>query len=350
MMQKDQQAAVPEILPCPVTSDELPEALHIYFGENRRGEHFINPWTEPLSDRFADFLRWRRSANPFAREKRQRPSIEVLSHPSTRYLKLPEGGRIAWLGHASVLAQVGRLSVLIDPVLGRIGGLLPRKARAPMRVDELPEIQAVLISHGHYDHLCRGSLRALARRFGDELLFITPLGLSRYLPSSCRRRLELDWWQGLELQGTEVHLVPAQHWHKRGPFDTNKALWGGWVVRGPCSLYHSGDTGYFGGFEAIGRVFPGLDLAVLPLGAYEPRWFMKPQHMNPRESLQALLDLGAERMLAMHWGTFDLSDEPLDHGRQILNSALTELGLTAERVEVLAHGASIPIQTTRKQP
>ena len=343
-MNSSMSVGLPATRTCPVGASDLPEELRIYFAEHKRGEHFFNPWTEPLEARFGDFLRWRTSRNPWARAKRKAPRPDVLDDAAGHFFSQPSVGRIAWLGHASLLIQLDSLCILIDPILGRIGGVIPRKAPAPMKLEELPEIDVVLISHGHYDHLDGGSLKALSRRFGDKLLFVTPLGLSRALPARCSRRLELDWWQSIELSGTEVHLVPAQHWHKRTFSDTNKALWGGWIVRGSSTVYHSGDTGYFGGFSAIGHRFPGIDVASLPIGAYEPRWFMKPQHMNPSESIQAMQDLGAARMIAMHWGTFDLSDEPLDEGTRAVQQAMDVAKLAARRVHVLPHGGSLALQ------
>jgi len=337
---------LPTARACSIEPSELPGELRPYFAEHKQGDRFFNPWEEPLTERFKEFIRWRTSRNPWAREKRNTAPARVLEDAAEQFRKLPERGRVAWLGHASLLVQIDGLCALIDPILGRIGGVMPRKARAPMRAADLPRVDVVLLSHGHYDHLDTGSLRALSKRFGEELLFVTPLGLSKYLPGRCRRRVELDWWESIELDGVEIHLVPAQHWHKRTFADTNKALWGGWVVRGSSTVYHSGDTGYFGGFSAIGHRFPGIDIASLPIGAYEPRWFMKPQHMNPAESVQALAELGAKRMLAMHWGTFDLSDEPLDEGTRALEQALLAAEFAPERALVLPHGGSLPLART----
>jgi L-ascorbate metabolism protein UlaG (beta-lactamase superfamily) len=139
-----------------------------------------------------------------------------------------------------------------------------------------------------------------------------------------------------------VCLVPAQHWHRRGLFDDNRALWGGYVVRGTRAVYHSGDTGYFDGFHAIGRAFPSIDVALLPLGAYEPRWFMSTQHMAPEQSAQAFLDLGAAQFVGMHWGTFDLSDESVDDGPRLLARVVEEdARVDPRRFHVLRHGGSL---------
>lgn len=302
---------------------------------------FTNPWPAQVPPRTADLLRWQAGRKPFKAAKRRPPRLPCAPDPAAAWQALPGGARVQWLGHASILVEVDGTTVLVDPLFGR-AALAPRAAPAPLRPEELPPVDAVLLTHGHYDHTDSGSLRSLVARFGPDLPFLVPAGLGRSLPSACRRVVELSWWQQVGVGGVACTLVPAQHWHRRGPLDANKALWGGWVVAGSRSLYHSGDTGAFGGFRTIGRVFPKLDVAVLPLGAYEPRWFMGPQHMAPEESVQAFLDLGAQLFLGMHWGTFDLTDEPLEHGAfELLPRIVAERELDPARLHVLAHGGAL---------
>lgn len=324
----------------------LPDGISedpVWTGTHQRRGVFFNPWRdEPLQGPM-DLLRWQLSSNPFAADKRACAPPQTIPHALSRWQELGEGGRVLWLGHASFLVEIDGVRVLIDPVFGRAGRLMPRLNTAPVGVAELPSVHAVAVTHGHYDHLDAASLGALARRHPD-LLFVVPLGLGRALPRRCRRVVELDWWQRVRVEGVDIALVPAQHWHRRGPFDANRALWGGYVVRGTRSVYHSGDTGWFDGFGVIGRVFPGLDVALLPMGAYEPRWFMNPQHMPPEASVRAFVDLGARHMLAMHWGTFDLTDEPYDHGpRVLLPAQVAEAGLAGERVHVVAPGGGLDL-------
>jgi L-ascorbate metabolism protein UlaG (beta-lactamase superfamily) len=155
----------------------------------------------------------------------------------------------------------------------------------------------------------------------------------------------LDWWGSTKVGAVTVHFVPAQHWSRRGLNDVNETLWGGFVVEGSSArVYHSGDTAYFEGFQEIGRRFPGLDAAMLPIGAYDPEWFMEKQHMNPEQAVRAYEDLGARRFLAMHWGTFKLTDEPLDEPPQRLDAEWSRRQLPREPLHVLAVGESLAVR------
>ena len=243
--------------------------------------------------------------------------------------------RLTWLGHASWLVQVDGVSLLIDPVFSkRISGFVPRNVAAPLQAAELPRIDATLITHSHYDHYDRPSVNAAKAR----VITGTGLGAAMDLPAT-----ELGWWDTERVSDTvRVTFVPAQHWSRRGLFDTNETLWGGFIVEGKAALvYHSGDTAYFEGFAEIGRRFPGIDAALLPIGAYDPPWFMETQHMNPEQAVQAFLDLKAARFVAMHWGTFKLTDEPLDEPPQRLRSEWQRRDLPQGALHIPAVGATL---------
>jgi len=317
---------------------DLPEALGVYFDSPASGAGFRNPWGVNNDKGFLDVLKWQAAANPWKGAKRGRPVADVVPHAAAAYDDLADG-RISWLGHASVLTTIDGVTALIDPVLGSVFPAIRRLAPAAWSVADLPHIDAVLISHGHYDHLDGATVRRVADRF-PEALFVTPKGLGRSLPRACRSVVELTWWEAAVVRGVELCLVPAQHWHRRGLADMNRALWGGWVVRGSRSVYHSGDTGFFGGFEAVGRAFPSLDVAVLPIGAWAPRWFMSTQHMDPDGTVEAFRLLGAKRCMAMHWGTFDLTDEPADEGPRELAAAIARADADADAFHVVPHGHS----------
>jgi len=259
------------------------------------------------------------------------PDVELLRRPPL------EGLRVTWLGHASWLVQGAGTSVLVDPVLGpRISGFIRRNAGPGLSAEQLPPIDACLVSHNHYDHLDLPTLRAV--------------GAPVVAGSGTRPNLkelpctELAWWERLSVGGLTVTFVPGQHWSRRGLADANEALWGGFVIEGGgARVYHAGDTAYFAGFQDIGRCFPRLDAALLPIGAYDPEWFMRSQHMTPEDAVQAFIDLGARHFLAMHWGTFKLTDEPLDEPPGRLKAEWERRQLPAEALCILPIGASMAL-------
>ena len=192
-------------------------------------------------------------------------------------------------------------------------------------MQDLPEIDFVLLSHDHYDHTDLPSVQALAARGAR---FIVPLGLGELVRGAGGDAIELDWWQTYELGHVRIHCVPSQHFCGRAVADGNQRLWAGWVVEGPTRrFYHAGDTGYFNGFAEIGRRLGPIDLAAIPIGAYDPRPIMRFVHLNPEEAVQAAVDMGAARVIAMHYGTFDLTDEPLDEPPRRFHAAADQHGI-----------------------
>ena len=264
----------------------------------------------------------------------------------------PDDVALTFVGHATFLVQVGTTNVLIDPVYAERASPVtfagPRRVRAPgVRFDDLPAISLVLLSHNHYDHCDLGTLRALDRRFHPWL--VAPIGNGPLLRSAGIRKVEeLDWWQRASAAPLPITLTPAQHFSARGPFDRNRALWGGFLIeaRGRRILF-VGDTGYGPHFREIAARLSPVDLALLPIGAYEPRWFMKDIHMNPAEAVQAHLDLGARRSLGMHWGTFQLTPEGVDEPVRELTKALQERGVPAQQFRPAEVGQSISVARER---
>jgi L-ascorbate metabolism protein UlaG (beta-lactamase superfamily) len=249
------------------------------------------------------------------------------------------------VGHATFLIQGAQGNVLTDPMFSRYASPLqfigPRRVRDPgVRFEDLPEIAVVLLSHNHYDHCDLGSLRRLARRF--DPLVVTPLRNGRLVRSTGIRRVEeLDWWGRSSSAPFPIMLAPAQHFSARTPFDRNRALWGSFVFElAGRRLYFAGDTGYSEHFKLIRERVGRMDLALLPIGAYEPRWFMKDIHMNPAEAAQAHLDLEAQQSIAMHFGTFQLTTEGFDEPVLALRDALKERQLSQGAFNVLVPGDS----------
>jgi N-acyl-phosphatidylethanolamine-hydrolysing phospholipase D len=219
----------------------------------------------------------------------------------------------------------------------------------------------VLISHNHYDHLDKNSVQALAKSPLGAPLFIVPLGIKPWMESlGITKVVELDWWESRSVGGVEFHFTPVQHWSARGLGDRFQTLWGGWAVFAPdLHWYFSGDTGYSQDFSDTRKRFAprqaeaqggGFDLALLAVGAYEPRWFMKEQHVNPAEAVQIHKDLGAKRSVGVHWGTFNLTDEPLDQPPQDLAVALFGQGVADEDFFVMAIGQTrvLPRRTAQR--
>jgi N-acyl-phosphatidylethanolamine-hydrolysing phospholipase D len=265
-----------------------------------------------------------------------------------RALPDPASGNpsVTWVGHATVLLHVGGRYVLTDPQFSERASPLrlvgPRRVVPPLpALGELPRIDAVLISHNHYDHLDRASVTRLAEQPGGPPRFFVPLGLKDWFARlGIGEVVELDWWQKAGHAGLELHFVPAQHWSRRGLRDTNLSLWGGWVLLHPeLSFYFAGDTGYSQDFADIRARFGGFDLAAIPIGAYAPRWFMQASHINPEEAVRVHRDVNARQSLGIHWGTFaGLTDESLYEPPEALAAERSKAGLAADEFFVLRHG------------
>jgi L-ascorbate metabolism protein UlaG (beta-lactamase superfamily) len=260
----------------------------------------------------------------------------------------PDEVIVTSIGHATFLIQTGAGNLLTDPMYSeraspwRFAG--PRRVAAPgVEFNDLPPIELVLLSHNHYDHCDLPTLRALERRFRPRL--ITPLGNRRLLQSAGAQRIEeLDWWQQAAPASPHITLAPAQHFSARGPLDRNRALWGGFIIEtGRHRIYFAGDSGYADHFKEIRERFAPIDLALLPIGAYEPRWFMKDVHMNPAEAVQAHLDLDASRSIGMHFGTFQLTTEGISDPVKELEKALRAEEIPSSWFQVLDFGESLGV-------
>lgn len=239
---------------------------------------------------------------------------------------------VTWVGHATVLVQMGGVSFLTDPIWSKTVTpfeWLGRERFVPPGIafDALPRIDFVLISHNHYDHLDLRTLERIARR-GDGTRFLVPLENGELLLSHGIEAVEeLDWGERRAIGGVEVVCLPAQHWSRRGLFDARRALWSSWaVIASDRRFYFSGDSGYFAGFAEIGAALGPFDLAAVSIGAYEPQAMMRPYHLDPEQAARVAGELRAERVVGVHFGTFDLSDEPLDEPPRRFRAAARAAG------------------------
>jgi N-acyl-phosphatidylethanolamine-hydrolysing phospholipase D len=252
-----------------------------------------------------------------------------------------ENPSVTWIGHATMLVRMDGVTFLTDPMFSERASPVsfagPKRLVPPgVPLDALPPVDFATLSHDHYDHTDLDSIEALARR-GTR--FFAGLGTGDLVRSRGGEVVELDWWESARAGPVRVHCVPAQHFSGRSLVGRDRRLWAGWVVEGPTRrFYHAGDTGYFAGFREIGERLGPIDLAAVPIGAYLPPEIMRFVHLDPEEAVRAAQDVGARRVVAMHWGTFDLTDEPIDEPPRRFQAAATAAGLDAERAWALAVG------------
>jgi N-acyl-phosphatidylethanolamine-hydrolysing phospholipase D len=254
------------------------------------------------------------------------------------------GATVTWVGHSTLLVEMNDVKFLTDPIWSETASPIsfvgPRRFSPPgIALDELPAIDFVVISHNHYDHMDLTTIEALAERSPDTKFWV-PLGNAELLRKNGIENVgELDWGESAQYRGLTIHCLPARHWSKRGIGDDRKALWSSWAVEGPEKrFFFSGDSGYFDGFSRIREALGTFDLAAVPIGAYEPSEMMRGSHMNPEEAVLAAVDLGAGKALAIHFGTFDLSDESLDEPPRRFLEAAAKSPLNSDAAWVLQIG------------
>lgn len=304
---------------------------------------FRNPFPGFKEKGFDDFIQW----SVIDRIKGLKPdkpdsyNFELVENDGAYLRENRTEFSITWIGHSTLLIQLDGLNILTDPIWS--DRCSPVQFAGPKRhvkpgvdIEDLPQIDIVLISHNHYDHLDRNTIEYL----GDDPWYFVPLGIGEFLNDlGISNYEEFDWWEELSFNGVEFVCTPAQHFSNRSLGDRNKTLWSGWVAkRNEVTIYFAGDSGYFPGFKEIGGKLGPITIAALPIGAYLPRWFMGPVHVSPGEAVQAYLDLESEFFVPIHWGTFELADEPLDNPPRILREEIENRKLDPQKFWILKHG------------
>ena len=301
---------------------------------------FYNNFIDHKMASFKEFWKWRKES------KKPEPISFPLAKNDPQFLKDNKTKKtLTWIGHASFLLQIDGVNILTDPHLTKRAS--PFSIAGPMRttppglsIKDLPNIDFIVISHNHYDHLDRDTIQQIVRKqkHNQPTIFV-PLKLKKLLRGFGAKNVqELGWWDSTSFKNLKIYSVPVQHWSNR-LFNTNKTLWCGWVIESPnFKIFFCGDTGYSKDFINIGKKFGYMDLSLLPIGAYAPRWFMKDHHCNVEEAIQIHKDIQSKKSIAMHWGTFQLTDEPMDEPPKLLKSLSSENNLSSEEFIVMQHG------------
>jgi len=311
------------------------------FGRRKMRKRYENLDGITTTKSFADLRRW------YA-ERRQKKKDWSYTLPRehidpSRLHANRDQTLLTWIGHATFIIQVNGLTIVTDPVWAKRLGTIRRLTDPAVSIDDVPPVDIVLISHSHYDHLHFSSIKKLK---GTPLILV-PSGLrSSFLKRGIERVVQCDWWETVVERDVSFTFVPAQHWSKRTLFDTNASHWGGWVIEteGKPTFYFAGDSGYFRGFRDIGARFH-IDYALLPIGAYEPEWFMAPQHVTPEEAVQAFIDCRAKTFIPMHYGTFPLADDTPKEALDRLYAEWKRRHLPNEQLRILKLGEIIYCQT-----
>jgi N-acyl-phosphatidylethanolamine-hydrolysing phospholipase D len=323
---------------CTVPPDQTPEIVvdpsSLYAPHGKPGAWFT-PW-RPLDRTFTDMLRWAVSRNAYTGEWRESPNVPRVENNGSSLATRENSASVTWVGHSTFAVHDEEDVFLTDPQFNQ-RALLPKRYHPPgVPIAAIPESAFAVVSHNHYDHLDAYTVETLP----PSITWFVPLGLADWFRKKGRHAvIELDWWQSVQHGRWQVTCVPSQHWSLRIGQPQNSTLWCAWIIASNERTYFfTGDTGYFHGFTEINKRFGPIDIAMLPIGAYEPRWFMRYSHMNPTEAYRAFLDLGARWMLPCHWGTFDLTDEPIDEPPRELRRVVKAAGDRLDPIRILAIG------------
>ena len=322
--------------------------------QHHTAQGFTNPYLKPKKRNFFSFVKmrmfsddeWADYAKNRTKVPTQKADLSQIHNPSA----LPQ---VTWIGHSTFLIQYRGINILTDPIFSNFASPVsfagPQRVHAPaLQMQDLPPINFVIISHNHYDHLDFSTVEQL----NNQTEWLVPLKHRTWFQNagvSGEKIIELDWWDSVEVDGATITATPSQHWSGRTLWDRFETLWASWVIEiDDWVIWFGGDTGYNPyQFKEIGEKFPAIDLALIPIGAYAPRWFMKDMHVNPEEAVQIHQDLQADHSIGIHWGTFPLTAEPIEEPPLRLKSALQEKNIPNSAFETMKIGETriLPLQT-----
>ena len=281
----------------------------------------------PYLHAFKDIWKWKRMTNPYQEIKKKDTTRLPLFDGALAEIQSGKDG-VFWLGHATFFIRVKGITFITDPVLGKASGFMKRFSQLPVSLDKLPNIDYILLSHDHRDHCDKNSLKKL-KKHSPNAVYLTGLNMNKVIGSfGIRSEIQCaGWYQVYQLDSSrlKISFLPTRHWSKRGPFDTNQHLWGSFMIEiDGMVIYFGGDSGYGSHYKEYSQLFPQIDIAIIGIGAYEPEWFMEQNHSSPAKGFQAFNDLNAKYLIPMHYGTFDLSDEPICYPAEVLEKVASE--------------------------
>ncbi len=301
--------------------------IFLILNSNALLSDYENTNGQPIEKSFQDLMKWSTSD-----VETKIDYIDISDEWKNLNLK-EDNNYTVWIGHSTFLIKKNNVTILTDPIFSDraspFKNIGPKRLIPPaLNLTDLPNIDFVTVSHNHYDHLDIVSLKEIYKR-NPEAIFLVPAGDKKLLKrKGIQNVFEYEWWDGFKTQNVEIIFTPVQHWSKRGLFDRNKSLWGGWFFKfNDYSLFHAGDTGYSNDFKETRSRLGSPKYAFIPIGAYDPEWFMAESHVNPEDAVQIMIDLGAERSFGMHWATFKLTDENTLEPKERLDKAIRNINM-----------------------